>query len=168
MKKNRGYTLIELVISLGLMSMLILLISSWFLQSYKLYTHFGRRVEANQNARMAVQVIVDNIRKQNGIRLLFDSNGEIDLILDEKNNNIVDLRNEFLVGQPNAQIYFDRKTHELRSNKNGEHSTLVWGVKEVKAQKDDKNIINISIIATDKKEKENVSAVYQLYHNSER
>lgn len=168
MKNKRGYTLIELVISLGLISMLILLMSSWYLQAYKLYTHFNRRLEANQNARMAVQVIVDNIRKQKEIQLSLDLNGEIILILNEKNANIIDLRNAPLVGQPNALVYFDKKTHELRSNKNGEHSTLVWGVKEVQVRKDQRNIINISIAAVDKSENENVRLAYQLYYKSER
>lgn len=164
MKNKKGYTLIELVISLGLISILILLTSNWYVQSYKLYTHFSSRLEANQNARLALQVIADNIRKQNAIQLIFNGNGDIILILNEKNKNIIDLRKESLAGQPYAYIYFDRKNRELRSNKNGEHSTLVWGVKEVTARKDEKNIINIVVISTDKNEKENVRLAYQLYN----
>jgi len=164
MKKNRGYTLVEVVIAVGLMSMLVALLSQWYLQCYKLYTHFQCSIEANQNGRLALQLLVSNIRKQKSLKFVFDSDGKIISILDEYNKNIIDLRNDLIVGQSRGQIYYDRNTRELRSNKNGENTTLAWGVKEIEIRRNDQNILNISIRTIDKRDEQNVLFHYQLYY----
>ncbi|MEJ8553640.1 PilW family protein [Tepidibacter sp. Z1-5] len=78
--KNRGITLIELIISLGFISVLLMIIFNIFMFSTKVYNSSYSNIEIQEQAQMIQNFIENNLYSSSGIDRVIDKNGKkIDL-----------------------------------------------------------------------------------------
>ncbi|MGF7397056.1 prepilin-type N-terminal cleavage/methylation domain-containing protein [Thermoanaerobacterium thermosaccharolyticum] len=92
-KDDKGFTLVELLVTLALLGIVISIYSSLYYSGYKSYTSTQNNIDIEQNVRYAMDYIVNQIDKgpssigiiDNGHGLVIDGNY---IQLDTKNNKI--------------------------------------------------------------------------------
>lgn len=75
MKNNKGFTLIELMITISIFSMVIGYYTLFFRNEINLYYSKGNSIELGQDARIALDRIVTKIRNYNGLTFQPGING---------------------------------------------------------------------------------------------
>lgn len=71
-KLNRGVTLIELLVSLGIMSIILVMVMSFFSYTVKSYKYDDTQWQIQQDARRAVQQITKDVRQAQSISVSVD------------------------------------------------------------------------------------------------
>jgi prepilin-type N-terminal cleavage/methylation domain-containing protein len=148
--KNRpkGFTLIESIISITLVSIIIILTFSLFsfaLNSYKRYTDIR---QIKYDVHMALKYIEKGLRELNQEDIIFDSNKNIFQSKNCNNENVwVDLSGKKSL-KKNSLIYFYRITKEIRVNKNNENNVLCGNIDNVTVNElIEGQLIEIEVIA---------------------
>ncbi|MDD3839216.1 MAG: prepilin-type N-terminal cleavage/methylation domain-containing protein [Clostridia bacterium] len=76
MSKHKGFTLVEMIISLGLFLILLTSLYSLFSIGHKLYTSENQRVDVQQNVMISIDHILTNIRRQESTEVIQIFNGD--------------------------------------------------------------------------------------------
>lgn len=166
-RNHKGITLIELVIVLGIFGLLSTVVFS-YLHSVLIYRYkYNAKIEAQQNARLAMHYIVKEFRKNSSLKCvrLTGTGWEAFVVLDQSNKFILDLRPGALAGTSRTPLYFERYRKELRRNVNYEHNVLIRGIKDIKLTRITESLIQVEIVAQDQSEKEQVNMVMEINLN---
>lgn len=67
LRRNRGFTMVELVVVMGIMGIVLLSISSFLINNIKTFNRAEDQVEAQHNIHIAMNEIIDNIIEARGI-----------------------------------------------------------------------------------------------------
>lgn len=67
MKNNKGFTLLEVIITIGIIGLLMGFFTTFFSNEIKLYYSKDNDIELKQDARIAIDRIVSKIRSKNGL-----------------------------------------------------------------------------------------------------
>jgi prepilin-type N-terminal cleavage/methylation domain-containing protein len=103
MKSNKGFTLIEVIFTLGILSIVIGYFMLYFVKEISLFHMNDDDIRLNQDARIAVDRIVTKIRTNNGLTFQAGPSGT-GMILKNENILINTAKND-AVGEIN--YYFD-------------------------------------------------------------
>ncbi|WP_026487538.1 prepilin-type N-terminal cleavage/methylation domain-containing protein [Caldanaerobius polysaccharolyticus] len=132
---NRGFTLIELVLSLALLSMALMLVFYIFSFSYYNYVRFNEEIEAQQNLRYAMHRIISEIKRVNDADKVLVKDGGKKIVLLKYDNNT-----------PEVDIYYvpHEKVINMHSRANGVE--LAHGVEDFHVNLDgDKLVMYIKV-----------------------
>lgn len=69
-KKNKGFTMVELLVTLGISAMVMGLIFSFFITNYKSYKSIGNDSELNFHAQYILNFMADKIINSNSVSLV--------------------------------------------------------------------------------------------------
>lgn len=111
MRKQQGFSLIELIISLGLMSILMLLVFNILFFSLNMYNKTEAHIEIQEQAQMLKQFIEDKLYISSGIDSIVDINGSKIKTEDFEKGEIKELR--FKLEEIVADIYIDKKSKKV-------------------------------------------------------
>lgn len=75
MKNNKGFTLLEVIITIGILSIVMGFFTTFFSNEIRLYFSKDNDIEFKQDARIALDRIVEKVRVNNGLSFAVDSNG---------------------------------------------------------------------------------------------
>lgn len=124
-KDDRGFTLVELIVTLALLGIVISVYSSLYYSGYKSYVNTQKNVDVEQNVRFAMNFIVSKL--ENGPSAVTIIDGGHGIIIDS------------------LYIQFDNTNHRLYLDKNQGHELAVkiYGFNLIKKSS---NMLNVEII----------------------
>lgn len=111
MKEQYGFSLVELIISLGLMSILMLLIFNILLFNLNMYNKTEASIEIQEQGQFLKQFIEDKLYISRGIDSIVDINGNKIKTEDFKKGEIKELR--FKLEEVVADVYIDKKSKKV-------------------------------------------------------
>lgn len=131
MRKQNGFTLIEVLISLSLFSIISIGILSYY--SFNI-TNCHYQIEIltdQQNIRYALNYIENTIRRCNQKKIIYHADRKTLELEDDIGKTVwIDLSGNNPHNK-NILIYYYKDKGQLRSNTNGEHNVLVDCIKEI-------------------------------------
>lgn len=146
--RQKGFTLIEAIISIALITIIITAASSLFALAFNGYKRYTDTRQIKYDVHIASKYIEKGLREFNQEDIIFDSDKNI---FQSKNcdcdNVWVDLSGKKSL-KKNTLIYFYRTTKEIRVNKNGEHNVLCGNIDDVTVNElIEGQLIEIEVIA---------------------
>ncbi|SDK51835.1 PilW family protein [Natronincola ferrireducens] len=128
---NRGVTLIEIVVSITLISIVMMALTTIFIYSIGSYSRQVDEIAAKQKVQFALNYIEKRIRECDQYQITYHSNNQTIEGRDFEGKKVwIDLsgrrRNSF-----NTLLYFYRDRGELRVNKKNENNVLVDGIRDI-------------------------------------
>jgi len=91
--RPKGLTLVELLLSMALMSIIMVSISSLFLIQYRSASAEIKKAEMQANARQSINMIISDLRRSEAESSIYDENGVLKKIADSEkliiNNEII-------------------------------------------------------------------------------
>ncbi|HHW56712.1 MAG TPA: prepilin-type N-terminal cleavage/methylation domain-containing protein [Clostridia bacterium] len=130
-KKEGGFTLIELIVTLAILGIVIGVYSSLYYSGYKSFTGTQNSIDVEQNVRFAMNYIVSLLEKGPSEVIIID-NGHGLTIKDVNDSNGITIR-------------LDNKKHALYVDDNKGHELAVK-IYEFNIIQKSRNMINIEII----------------------
>ncbi|MBB6216611.1 prepilin-type N-terminal cleavage/methylation domain-containing protein [Anaerosolibacter carboniphilus] len=129
---QKGFTLIETILSLTLLSIIILALGMFLSNSIRQHIKLIEIAEAQRKSRLALNYIEKRMMECNQLQFTFDPKTNTFTSKDYQNNEVwIDLSGNKRFTN-NTLIYFYKVLGELRVNKKGEHNVLIDGIKDIK------------------------------------
>jgi prepilin-type N-terminal cleavage/methylation domain-containing protein len=147
-KKEGGFTLIELVVTLAILGIVLSVYSSLYYSGYKSFESTGSSVEVEQNVRFAMNYIMSQLNQSPDEVVILNGGKGLELDWKDENNNIVKSLIIKLDEKKHALYLDDNKGHELATkiydfkvNKKGTSLINIY----IKGQKNDKALNEFSL-----------------------
>lgn len=165
MKNQKGFTLLEVIITLGILSMVMGYFFLYFSSEISLYYANDNEMELKQDARIALDRIVGKIRSNNG--LVYVPGPEGSGVIYKGTDILINTTKNDSNGEIN--YYFDNdKTFGQIRNSTGK--VIADNIKEFRLEKEEipgtEGLIKIYIISGNNKtdETKNFSTSVRMYH----
>lgn len=129
--RQKGFTLIECIVSIALISIIIINASSVLSFAINSYKHYTETWQVEHNQQLALKYIEKRLKEFNQESIIFDSKNNI--FQGTRHNGqigYVDLSGKISYNK-NTMIYFYKTRKEVRVNKNSEHNVLVSNIDDV-------------------------------------
>ncbi|MGB4313205.1 MAG: prepilin-type N-terminal cleavage/methylation domain-containing protein [Natronincolaceae bacterium] len=146
--RQKGFTLIESIISVALISIITIITSSLFSFAFNSYKRYTDTRQIKYDVYIASKYIEKGLKEFNQEDVIFDSDKNIFQSKNCNNENVwVDLSGKKSL-KKNTLIYFYRVTKEIRVNKNNEHNVLCGNIDDVAVNElIEGRLIEIEVIA---------------------
>ncbi|MGE4282257.1 MAG: PilW family protein [Clostridia bacterium] len=148
LSNKKGYTLVELLVTIAIIGIISVPISSFFIANYSTFFKESNSVEVQQVARMGMEVIMTNMRKadQNSIEYI---NEKLEMTIQEKGLkyylNGTNLLQEEVTASGSASNQLMNNVKEFRIEKTGDLVTV-----SIKVSVDGANGHSITLIRSHK------------------
>ncbi|WP_053957114.1 prepilin-type N-terminal cleavage/methylation domain-containing protein [Inediibacterium massiliense] len=130
-KNDRGFTLIEALLSLTLFSIIIGSFTYFFLFQLKNCNQQLKILNDQQNVHEALWIIQSNLRECNQQQIIYDSQKKVFEIKSRENKiGVIDLSGH-KINSRHTLLYFHKSKEELRSNKDHENNVFIENIKKV-------------------------------------
>lgn len=140
--KNKGFTLIELSIALGLFAILSIFLFRAFSTQIKEASDYNKYVDIQSNVNNALSVITNEIRNNTNISLNSAEGAPAAQVFSNE-KTIIDLVSD----SSSPDIYYDRSNQILYAN-SGNHYTNIYSIKIVQGTLSDNENELIEITVT--------------------
>lgn len=128
---QKGFTLLEIFISITLFAMIMTTFMSYFVFCVKNCTKQISLLEHKENLRQALGYIERSIQFCNQEKFTFDEASKTFIGEDLKKNKVfIDLSGNINY-EDHVLIYFYKNKKQLRRNLNGEHNILLKGIADI-------------------------------------
>ncbi len=128
---EKGFSLIEVIISVAVLGMVLIFISNLFNMNVKYWVSFNKELEIKRNLNITKIFIEKGVRECNQANIIYDDRNKI---IKGKNSNgdivFVNLSGKRIYDY-NTLIYFYKDTKEVRINKSGEHNVLAKYIDDI-------------------------------------
>jgi len=143
-KYNKGFTLLEVVVSLGVFSLVLGYFMIYFTHEIKQYYSKENEIELKQDARIALDRIVTKIRSNVGLTLETEADGTVSKIQNEDSVIIINTNQNETDGEINYSFDSAKGYGQLRDTSGNK---IVGNVKEFTIKRDTENdqILTITI-----------------------
>lgn len=129
--QDKGFILMENIISIALISIIIISISFLFCFVLNSYKHYIELWQTEHDADITLKYIEKRLREFNQESIIFYSKENIFKGKNYDNKNMwIDLSGKKPLGN-NRLIYFYKSKKEIRVNKNNEHNVLTDNIEDV-------------------------------------
>lgn len=170
MKRNKGFTLLEVMITVAILSIVMAAFMTFFGNEIRVYFSKDNEIELKQDARIALDRITTKIRSNNG--LSFRDGPSSGIIYKNDVIPLIDTTKDPNLRISTAEINFDyNETLGYGEIKDGSGNKIVGNIKDFKLEKDpelgDKLIkITISCINDKTSEAKEYSTSVRMYSYS--
>lgn len=154
--RQKGFTLIEVIISIALITIIITATSSLFALATNSYKRYTDTWQVKHDVHTALKYIEKGLKEFNQEDIIFDSDKNIFQSKNCDNKNVfVNLSGKVPRKQDISLIYFNRPEKRVGVNKNGEYNTLANDIDDIKVNElIEGQLIEIEVV-TDKIEYSN-------------
>lgn len=160
---QKGFTLIEIFISITLFAILMTTLMSYFVFCVKNCTKQIALLERKENLRQALGYIERSIQFSNQEKFIYDEASKTFIGEDLKKNKVVIDLSGKINCKDHVLLYFYKNRKQLRKNINGEHNILLEGITDIYVREIIKNsLFEIEVIG-----KNRLSAKTRLKINDE-
>lgn len=140
LRNERGFTLIELLLAAALLGMMAAAVTGIYYSGARTWQRSIERMDCRQSARIALDMIVSNLRFADWVKI--QSGGEIRFKLkgDYNHHDLLNYRRFYLVGE---QLILQEK----RNGSNYSYNVVAMGIKEICFSMDETNSVHLVITA---------------------
>ncbi len=150
MIKEKGYILIELILSISFIAIILTSISVLFFSSFKTYEHKTKSLNAKHDAQIVLKYIEKRLKEFNQEDIIYDVENKT--FKGKRSDNRIALINLSgkLSMKPNTLINFYKNKNQVRINKNSENNVLSNNIEGINVNEIVKgNLIEIEVITKD-------------------
>ncbi|WP_129597754.1 prepilin-type N-terminal cleavage/methylation domain-containing protein [Anaerophilus nitritogenes] len=130
-KNNKGFTLIEALLSLTLFSIIIGSFTYFFLFQFKNCNRQLRILNDRQNVHEVLLHIQRNIRECNQQQIVYDSKIKVFELKNDQNETVYIDLSGYKNHSSNTLLYFYKNNKELRTNKNKENNVVIKNIEDI-------------------------------------
>ncbi|MDW7670631.1 MAG: prepilin-type N-terminal cleavage/methylation domain-containing protein [Bacillota bacterium] len=135
-RNRKGLTLIEVIISLSLLSLVLVTFFTCGLFALNQHLQQSKQLRADRNLRISVDLIEKRLREMDRQQIEYKPSSQVfEARMNIPNSSLkadvrVDLSGKSSSNH-NTWIYFDRASGSLRTNKAGEHNVQIPGIENI-------------------------------------